>query len=281
MFRRGGYRPSDDRFSARGSAVLREGRELNPQERAILSLSPVEIAYCCIVIVLAYAARGSTGFGAAAAMPLLGLVIPLKVLIPAWTLIGLAAGVTLLGRDRRNIAWREMIGLLPGCMVGIAIGLYVFKTLDAGTLARAFGVAVLLYGVYSLWMTFRPPAKWSVPRKPAAALAGLLGGAVGTTFGTMASLFFAIYFDAIRMAKDQFRATMSAVLVALGVVRGLGYFAIDEFNREVLMTFGLAFPMMLIGIFIGDRFQSGLSDLAFRRLVSGALIVSGLALMVK
>jgi hypothetical protein len=42
-------------------------------------------------MVVCYALRGSTGFGAAAAMPLLGLVIPLKVLIPAWTLVGLAA----------------------------------------------------------------------------------------------------------------------------------------------------------------------------------------------
>jgi uncharacterized protein len=233
------------------------------------------------VIVLAYAARGSTGFGAAAAMPLLGLVIPLKVLIPAWTLIGLSAGVTLLGRDRRNIAWRDMAALLPGCMIGIVIGLYVFETLDARTLARAFGVAVLAYGLYSLWMTFRPKITWDVPRKPAAALAGLLGGTVGTTFGTMASLFFAIYFDAIRMAKDQFRASMSAVLVALGVVRGLGYLAVDEFNRDVLVTFALAFPMMLVGIFIGDRFHSGLSELAFRRVVSVALVVSGGALLVK
>ena len=40
-------------------------------------------------MVVSYALRGSTGFGAAAAMPLLGLVIPLKVLIPAWTLVGL------------------------------------------------------------------------------------------------------------------------------------------------------------------------------------------------
>jgi len=32
-------------------------------------------------MVASYALRGSTGFGAAAAMPLLGLVIPLKVLI--------------------------------------------------------------------------------------------------------------------------------------------------------------------------------------------------------
>ena len=36
--------------------------------------------------------RGASGFGAAAAMPLLGLVIPLKILVPAWTLIGIAAG---------------------------------------------------------------------------------------------------------------------------------------------------------------------------------------------
>lgn len=232
-------------------------------------------------MVLAYAARGSTGFGAAAAMPLLGLVIPLKILIPAWTLIGLCAGVTLLGRDRNHIAWRDMAALLPGCLPGIGIGLYVFKTLDPTTLARVFGGAVLLYGVYSLWNTFRPPAKWSMPGKAAAAVAGLLGGAVGTTFGTMASLFFVIYFDAVRMAKDQFRATMSAVLVALGIVRGLGYLAIDEFNRDVLTTFAVAFPMMLIGILIGDRFHSGLSELAFRRVVAMALVVSGLALMIK
>jgi uncharacterized membrane protein YfcA len=64
-------------------------------------------------------------------------------------------------------------------------------------------------------------------------------------------------------------------------VRGIGYWAVDEFNRDVVMTFAMAFPMMLIGIFIGDRIHSGLSELAFRRVVSGALIVSGLALVVK
>ena len=251
------------------------------QEPHILSLSPVWIAYCCAVMVLAYAARGSTGFGAAAAMPLLGLVIPLKVLIPAWTLLGLAAGVTLLGRDRAHIAWRKMAALMPGTLVGIAIGLYVFETLDAATLARSFGGAVALYGLWSLWNTFRPPMKWHVPGRPAAAAAGVLGGAVGTTFGTMASLFYAIYFDAIRMTKEQFRASMSAALVALGIVRGLGYLAVDEYNRDVLTTFAVAVPMMLIGIFIGDRIHSGLSDVMFRRVVALALVVSGAALMVK
>ena len=64
-------------------------------------------------MVLCYALRGSTGFGAAAAMPLLGLVIPLKVGIPAWTLVGLAASITLFGRDRHDVAWSYILRCWP------------------------------------------------------------------------------------------------------------------------------------------------------------------------
>ncbi len=232
-------------------------------------------------MVLSYALRGSTGFGAAAAMPLMALVIPLKVLIPAWTLIGLAAGVTLLGRDRAHIAWGDMARLLPSCLVGFAIGLYAFSMLDSRALARGLGALIVLYGAWSLWLTARPQQSWQAPPRAIAPVAGALGGAVGTTFGTMASVFFAIYFDVVRMAKDRFRASMSAILVALGIVRGLGYWAVGEYSREVLVTVATALPMMLAGIFLGNRIHTGLSELAFRRLVSLALMVSGLALLVK
>ncbi len=177
-------------------------------------------------MVLSYALRGSTGFGAAAAMPLLGLVIPLKVLIPAWTLIGLVASITLFGRDRRHVAWGDIARLVPTCVIGILVGLYLFKTLDSAVLAKGLGVLVLLYGLCSLLASWRPPARWSVSPRVAAPIVGLVGGIVGTTFGTMASVFFAIYFDVIRMAKENFRATMTAILVALGVARGAGYWAV-------------------------------------------------------
>ena len=232
-------------------------------------------------MVASYALRGSTGFGAAAAMPLMAVIIPLKVLIPAWTLIGLTAGVTLLGRDRAHIAWSDMARLLPSCLVGVAIGLYVFTSLDSATLARGLGVLIVLYGAYSLWLTGGQQTRWQVSPRLIAPIAGALGGSVGTTFGTMASVFFAIYFDVLRMAKEQFRASMSAILVALGIVRGLGYWVVGEYTRDVLITVAIALPMMLVGIFIGNRIHTGLSDLAFRRLVSSALIVSGLALLAK
>src|SRR5476649_1595574 len=127
----------------------------SPGARVIESFSLPILLYCCVVMVAAYAARASTGFGAAAAMPLLGLVIPLKILIPAWTVIGAAAGFALFGSDRHRVAWAEMVKLVPGLLVGIAVGLYVFQRLDSATLAKWLGVLVLLYGIYSLWGTDR------------------------------------------------------------------------------------------------------------------------------
>ena len=229
-------------------------------------------------MVAAYAARGSTGFGAAAAMPLLGLVLPLKVLIPAWTVVGAAAGLALFGSDRHRVAWAEMAKLLPGLLVGITVGLYVFQLLDSATLAKWLGVLVLLYGIYSLWGTFRSAPKANVPPRIAATVGGFLGGIVGSVVGTMGSVFFAIYYDAIRLAKEQFRATMTAILLTLAVVRGIGYWAVGEFTQEVMILAAILFPMMLVGIFIGNRFHHGMNELIFRRTVSGALI--GLALLI-
>ncbi len=229
----------------------------------------------------AYSARGASGFGAAAAMPLLGLVLPLKVLVPAWTLIGIAAGAALMGSDRKKVAWAEIAKLLPGTLIGIAVGLYVFTLLDSVTLAKWLGGLVLAYGLYSLWGTFRAAAKPHLPPHIAAALGSFGGGITGTVVGTMGSVFFAMYFDAIRLAKDSYRATMTAILLTLTVIRGVGYFAVGEFSRDVFVVTAILLPSMMLGMFIGNRFHHGMSDLAFRRTVACALTVSGLALLIK
>lgn len=232
------------------------------------------------MIVAAYAVRGGTGFGSAAAMPLLALVVPLKVLVPVWTLLGVASSITIVAHDYRQIAVREMLRTVPAGLIGIAAGLYAFKALDTRTLTIGLGALVIAYGCWSLWTTTRPNTK-PVTSRVIAPAAGFLGGLVGTTFGTMASIFYAIYFDAIRLAKANFRATMSAMMLTLSIIRGAGYFAVGEFGREALIAFAFAFPLMLLGIFIGDRFHADMPELTFRRAVSVLLIVSGAALLMK
>jgi uncharacterized membrane protein YfcA len=254
-----------------------------PHERgpSILSLSTAEIAYCAVVIVACYALRGSTGFGAAVAMPLLGLVVPFKVLIPAWTLIGLTAGIALFGKDRKLIAWGEMVRLVPTCIIGIIIGIYIFTVVRSDLLAKGLGALVLLYGCYALANTFRAKLAPPLSATILAPVAGLIGGITGAVFGTMASVFFAMYFDAIGTPKAIFRATMTGLLITLGVVRGIGYWTVDTYDADVMLFVAAALPMMFLGIFIGDRIHTGLSEMMFRRIISVALAVSGVALLVK
>ena len=61
----------------------------------------------------------------------------------------------------------------------------------------------------------------------------------------------------------------------------IGYYAVGEFTRDVLVVAAILFPSMLVGLLIGNYFHHGMSELAFRRTVACALIVSGLALLIK
>lgn len=233
------------------------------------------------MLVLSYGLRGTAGFGSVVAMPLLALAVPMKILVPAWTLMGLAASLTVLGRDRRAIAVRDTLRVLPGCLAGIGLGLYVFTTLDTDSLARGFGAVVVLYGLHALWASFRPRQAPALPARLLAPLTGALAGATGATFGTMASLFFAIYLDALRLGKAEFRATMSALLLALSAVRGVGYYAVGEFSLEAVLLFAAGAPLMLLGMFLGDRIHTRIREDHFRRIVCLVLIVSGLPLILR
>ncbi|MDH4149456.1 MAG: sulfite exporter TauE/SafE family protein [Betaproteobacteria bacterium] len=245
----------------------------------MIPLTALEAGYCVLVLVASYALRGSTGFGGFAAMPLLALVIPMKLLVPVWTLLTITSSATLFGKDRRHVSLRHILGILPACVLGIALGLYLFKVLDQVWLARGLGALVSGYGLYALWQT-RSAAPLNPPRGVATA-ASFLAGAVGTIFGTMASIFFAIHLDAIRITKEQFRGTLSAMMMTLAVIRGAGYFAVGEFGRESLLLFAAALPFMLLGIYLGDRVHTGMSDATFRRVICAILILSGLPLMLK
>jgi uncharacterized membrane protein YfcA len=81
-----------------------------------------KFAFICGVTAFGFSLRGGTGFGAMAAMPLMGLVVPMKILVPAWTVLSLCGSVIILARDHRNIAWDTLLRLLPSSMLGMVTG---------------------------------------------------------------------------------------------------------------------------------------------------------------
>src|SRR5712664_3606427 len=127
-----------------------------------------------------------------------------------------------------------------------------------------------------------PPG--SAPPVPPAVLrplASFFSGAVGTLFGSMASIFFAMYLDASGANKQAFRATLSAMLMTLSVARTIGYAAVDELTLDSFILCAAALPAMGLGLLVGDRIHSGLSQTAFQRVVCAALFLCGVPLLLK
>ena len=196
----------------------------------------------------------------------------MKVLAPAWSLIGIVSSIAIIGHGRRHVDRGELVRLLPGCALGILAGLFVFKALDAVVLARALGVFILAYAAYSWWK----PAIRSPLVRPAASF---FAGVVGTLFGAMATIFFAMFLDSSRMTKEAFRATISAFILTISVARTIGYAAVGELTLDSVILCAASIPPMVIGLLVGDRIHIGLSQTAFQRLVCIALAVCGVALV--
>lgn len=248
----------------------------------IQSPSAPELLYCIAVLLFTFGLRGTVGFGGSVGMPLLALVLPVKVLAPAWSLIGIVSSAAIIGHDRQYVDRRAFLGLLPGCAIGVAAGLFVFKALDAIVLARALGGFVIAYAFYSLWQLSRAPGRGpGTPEKLLRPLASFLSGAVGTIFGAMASIFFTMYMDTLHAGKHGLRATVSAMLLTLSVVRTFGYAAVGELTLDSFILTGAALPAMGLGLLFGDRIHTGLSEAAFKGVICATLFVCGISLLIK
>ena len=233
------------------------------------------------MLLVAYSLRGSTGFGGRIGMPLLALVIPVKILAPAWTLLGIASSATILGGDRAHVDRRAFVSFLPSCIAGIGAGLYLFKTLDGVALAHGLGVLVLAYAGYMTWLMVRPQTRDPLPAGAVRPAAGVLSGMVGTMFGAMASIFFAMYLNACALEKQAFRATISAMLLALSLIRLVAYAAVGELSAEALLVFAAALPAMGLGIYLGGRIHARMSEALFRGVVCAILVICAIPLLLR
>lgn len=247
---------------------------------SVTELGVFELLFFGAVIVISYAVRGTAGFGGVT-VPLLAWVMSLKTIVPMVTVLGLISSAAILRTEYRRIVWRDLWRVMPWCVLGVGIGLYFFKILDARTLARTLGVFVIGYGALSLYATVKPLAEARLPLPLVTPAAGTTAGFVGTIFGSMAGMFFAIYLDVLGHGKNEFRATIAGILFGLGIFRAAGYVAVGEFDHDVMIACAAALPLMLVGVVLGNHIHANLNQIAFKRFVALILIVSGVPLLAR
>lgn len=242
-------------------------------------LSPLETLWCGLALTVGYAVRGAAGFGSGVVVaPLLAFVLPLSTVAPVITAIGVLVALQQAVRDWTHIDWRSLTVFIPGSIVGVALGVLLFKWLDPVALARWLGVYVLLYAFYSLagqrWLGRAPTLpRWAVHPLATA------GAVVATVFGGLAGPIYVTWFDAQRLSKTAFRVTVATTLLILGVLRSAAYLASGVFRAQDVALIAAALVPVVAGTAIGDRLHDRLDPAAFRRGVGALLVASGIGLL--
>lgn len=232
--------------------------------------------YYAVVLFVAYLVRGIAGFGSGLiAVPLLSLVSPVPVVVPLVVSLDYIGSLSQGVKNLDRIAWSEQLVLVPFMIAGVAGGLYLLAVLPTVVLARALGAFVILFAGYQ-WLPL-PPMRAS---RALASVCGLLGGLVGTLFGT-GGPFYVIYLNLRALEKTVFRATFAINFLIDGGIRLAAYLVMGLLGWQTLLALGATLPIAAAGLYVGGRVQTGFTQTIFVRFVSVLLIASGITLLLK
>ena len=241
-----------------------------------LQLSSFQILASVFIIFVAYAVKGLSGFGSGLiAIPLLAFIFPITFIVPVLGLLSYSGTLMQSFHLRKQVAWRDMLPLLPFSLMGISIAVWLLLNVQQQTLLMSLGIFVLLYSTYSLLPLPSPHGgrKWAI-------LAGSLGGFVGALFGT-GGPFYVLYLKMRGLNKSVFRATIAMIFLVDGSVRILSYASNGLYNQHVLKMLIVLFPVLFLGMYVGNHLHIKINEQRFNQLISLLLFGSGIMLIYK
>jgi len=229
-------------------------------------------------ILIAGISKGGFGGGIAlVAVPLMALVIPpaqaAAVMLPILILMD-AIGVVAYRRLFDMAALRVM---LPGALVGIALGGLAFDRLSPAALRLIIGVIALVFvASYACGGGARRAA-----RKPSPWLGALCGAISGftSTLAHAGSPPAQIYLLPLRVDKTVFVATSVVFFAAVNLIKLVPYALIGQFSATNLLTALILAPLAALGMVLGIRLHGLVDAATFYRLCYVFVALTGLKLI--
>ena len=231
-------------------------------------------ALTALVLFVAYLVRGIAGFGSGLiAIPLLALLHPITLVVPLVVLLDFLGSAAQGIKGRESISWPDLAPLLPFTLAGVLAALYLFASVAPERLELALGVFVVAFAVYQILPL--PPLSgsrlWAAP-------AGLLGGFVGTLFGT-GGPFYMMYLQVRGLDKSAARASFAAWFLVDGGLRLAGFAAVGMLSFSLAGTLALWLPAAALGLLVGGAVHVSIEARTFKYFISLLLVLSGYRLL--
>ena len=207
-------------------------------------------------------------------MPLLTLIGGVQMATPLVALMALTIALTIVAKNWRSIDFYTTWRLVLASTVGIPLGLFILKNAPADPVKNTLGVILILFSLYRL----------SQPRLPAiyrpnwaygfGLIAGILGGAYNTNGPPVV-----IYGTLHRWPPVSFRATLQGYFLPTALLIAAGHGLSGLWTTDVLTTFTLALPFILLAIYIGGKLNARIPAGRFENLLYMILILLGALLL--
>jgi len=263
-------RPHSDRHVARfelghSCGNLKHGEYLGGR-RAVIQLSALAFALCCIFA--AAVVRGYAGFGfSLLSVTALSILLEPRQIIPTIFILEVCASIHLLAINWRHVHWHALGWLVVGCLIGTPIGVYALARVPAAPLKVALaGVVVTIAILLSRGFTLK-----ALPGRPGTVGTGLVSGVLNGALGVGGPPVVILFFSTPTGAATG-RASMIAYFLFTDLL-GLGWQWHDGLlNRQVLVRALLYAPALTAGVFVGNRMFTAVDPARFRVWVLRLLI---------
>ena len=231
-----------------------------------------------IVIIVAYTVFGLSGFGSTViSVPILAHWLPISFLVPLMVLLDMSCAGFIGRRDRVHVAKSELKRIIPFMFLGFVVGTTALVKVPDEYLRPALAFFTMAIGLNSI---LNPKLHriispwWSLPT-------GVVGGAVATVFGAGGPIY-ATYLSGRLRDKTEIRATMSALISISALTRAIVYAIAGLLLHVAIFVGGLLLaPFVFIGLKLGNRIHTGLSQEQLRRVVGGIVLVTGASLLLR
>ena len=242
---------------------------------------PSPLFYLTFAVTALIIGLGKGGFGssfAALATPLLALTMPVPELVPLMLPFLMVGDIFAVGFHWRRWDRRQVLLLIPGALVGVAVGTLFLTNVSPDVLRTFLAILFLLFALYKasekrVMRFFRyQPRAWH----------GLIGGgisgfssAIANTGGPPAT----IYLLMQDLQPRVFIATTALFFMILNYIKIPFYAAAGLFNLARIVHIAWLLPLVPVGVWLGRLFVVRVSPKTFELVILVFLVISALLLL--
>lgn len=196
---------------------------------------------------------------------------------PVELLLSYPANLLLALKNRGKLNRRVYIPLSLLVICGSIPGAFLLKRLDPGCIKAVFGFVIILLGIE---MALREANTLRFKEsKPVLGIIGILSGILCGLFGIGALL--AAYVGRVSGDSDEFKANINAVFFAENTFRIILYSTMGIITLHSMKQVLILLPLMLAGLFLGNKSSELLQEKTVKKLVIVLLIFSGCMMILR